>query len=96
MLPKDHPQAPSLAAKAHNRRGDALVLLGRAQEAIAEFDQAQPLAPNDAYVLYNRGRAYLALGKTEEAKADFNAASSDRFDQPKAKKLAQRALAEIH
>ncbi len=95
-LPQDHPQAAPLAAKAHNRRGDALLLLGRAQEAIEEFDQAQPLAPNDAYILYNRGRANLALGKTAEAKADFAAVASDRFDQPKAKKLAQQALAEIH
>jgi hypothetical protein len=95
-LPKDDPQAAPLAAKAHNRRGDALLLLGRREEAIAEFNQALPLAPNDAYVLYNRGRAYLALGKVEQAKADFTAATNDRFDQPKAKKLAQQALAEIH
>ncbi len=95
-LPKDNPQAGPLAAKAHNRRGDALLLLGRAQEAIGEFDQAQPLAPNDAYILYNRGRAYLGLGKIEEAKVNFTAATSDHFDQPKAKKLAQQALTEIH
>ncbi len=95
-LPKENAQAASLAAKAHNRRGDALLLLGRGQEAIGEFDQALPLAPNDAYILYNRGRAYLALGKVEEAKADFTAAMNDRFDQPKAKKLAQQALAEMH
>lgn len=94
-LPQDDSQAALLAAKAHNRRGDALLLLGRAEEAIAEYDQALPLAPNDAYILYNRGRANLALGKTVEAKADLSAAASDRFDQPKAKKLALQALAEI-
>jgi hypothetical protein len=95
-LPKGNPQAAPLAAKAHNRHGDALLLLGRAQDAIGEFDQALPLAPNDAYILYNRGRAYLALGKVEEAKTDFTAATNDRFVQPKAKKLAQQALAGIH
>ncbi len=95
ILPKDDAQSAVLAAKAHNRRGDALLLLDRAQEAIAEFDQAQTLAPNNAYILYNRGRANLALGKTTEAKADFTTAASDRFDQPKAKKLALEALAQI-
>lgn len=81
---------------ARNRRGDALLhLLGRAEEAIAEFDQAQAFAPNDAYILYNRGRAHLALGKTAEAKADFTTAASARFDQPKAKKLALQALASL-
>lgn len=94
-LPAAHPQAAQLAAKAHNRRGDALLLLGHAEEAIAEYDQALPLAPNDAYILYNRGRACLALGKIAEAQADLSAAASDRFDQPKARKLALQALAEI-
>ncbi len=94
-LPPDDSQAAPLAAKAHNRRGDALLLLGRAEEAIAEYDQALPLAPNDAYILYNRGRAHLALGNIAEAKADLSAAASDRFDQPKAKKLALQALAQI-
>ena len=94
-LPKDHPQANILAAKAYNRRGDALLLLGRAKEAIAEFDAALPLAPNDSYILYNRGRAKVAMGDIETAKADFTLASSSQFDQPGAKKLALQALAEI-
>jgi tetratricopeptide (TPR) repeat protein len=95
-LPKDHPLGGALAAKAHNRRGDALLLLGRADEAIAEFDQAAALAPDDAYVLYNRGRANLAIGKMAEAKADFSAAASDRFKQPKARKLALGMLSQVH
>jgi len=94
-LPQHHPQAAPLTAKAHNRRGDALLLLGRAQEALEEFDQALPLAPEDAYILYNRGRANQAVGKIAEAKADFTAAASERFDQPKAKRLASQALSQL-
>ncbi len=92
-MPNDDPLATPLAAKAHNRRGDALLLLGKPEEAFKEYDQAVPLAPNDAYILFNRARANLALEKMAEAKADFTAATNDRFDQPKAKKLASQALA---
>ena len=94
-LPQEDARANPLAAKAHNRRGDALLLLGRSEEALKEFDSALPLAPTDAYVLFNRGRAHLALDQREEAKADFAAAASDKFDQPGAKRLARQALAEM-
>ncbi|MEI8312481.1 MAG: caspase family protein, partial [Verrucomicrobiota bacterium] len=94
-LPQDDARANSLAAKAHNRRGDALLLLGRPDEALKEFDSALPLAPTDAYVLFNRGRAHLALDQRDEAIADFTAAASDKFGQPKAKSLARQALAEM-
>lgn len=94
-LPASDPQAATLAAKAHNRRGDALLLLGRAREALAEFDAARTFDPKDAYILYNRGRANLALGRKDEARSDFTAASEPKFDQPKARKLAQEALAEM-
>lgn len=92
-LPADHAQSAPFAAKAHNRRGDALLLLNRPEEAIVEFDAALPLAPTDAYILYNRGRANLALGKTAEAKADFTGVSHPRFEQATAKRLAREALA---
>ena len=94
-LPLDHPRAASLAAQACNRRGDALLLLGQPEAAIKAFDAAQPLDPDDAYILYNRGRAHLALGDKDSAKADFAAAADPRFDQPKARKLAQQALGEV-
>jgi len=94
-LPEGDPKSSALAAKAHNRRGDALLLLGRADEALAEFDAAQSLDPKDAYVLYNRGRANLALGRKDAARVDFTAAADPKFDQPKARKLAQEALVEL-
>lgn len=90
-----HEQFPLLLAKAHNRRGDALVLLGRAEEALTNYDVALPLTPEDSYILYNRGRAHQALGNRDQARADFTAASSVKFNQPKARQLALKALGEL-
>jgi Caspase domain len=94
-LPADHPDKPELTAKAQNRRGDCLLILGRAEEALAAYNVAIPLVPNDAYPVYNRGRAQLALGRTAEARADFTSASSSRFKQPMARRLSLEALAEL-
>lgn len=94
-LPLDHALATSIAAKVYNRRGDALLILGRAEDAVQAFDAAATLAPDDAYILYNRGRANLVLGDIDRARADFTAASSPPFNQPKAKKLALEALAAL-
>ncbi len=90
-----HPSRSVLTAKAHNRRGDALLLLSRAEEALEAFNLAMPLAPDDAYILYNRGRAHVVLGRSEEARSDFTAASDPRFQQPTARKLAQQALEKL-
>ncbi len=92
-LPAKHPHRAALLAKAHNRRGDALLMLDRPAEARTEFDAAATLAPDDGYIVYNRGRAFLALGKTEEAKADFTKAASTRFKKSGVRKLAAEALA---
>jgi hypothetical protein len=94
-LPPDHAQKILFTAKALNRRGDALLLLGRADEALDAYNAALPLAPDDAYILYNRGRAYIALGKTDSARADFTAAASDKFKQAGARKLALEELAKL-
>ena len=94
-LPEKHSKRPELTAKAQNRRGDCLLILGRAQEALEAYNIAIPLAPNDAYPVYNRGRALLALGRIEEARADFTTVSGTRFRQPKARQLALEALAEL-
>jgi hypothetical protein len=94
-LPPDHEKKALFTAKALNRLGDALLLLGRADEALDAYNAAQPLTPDDSYILYNRARAHLALGNTIEAKADFTAAASAKFNQPKARKLAEEALAKL-
>jgi tetratricopeptide (TPR) repeat protein len=94
-LPREHPQRSALTAKAQNRRGDCLLILGKPEEALVAYNIAIPLAANDSYPVFNRGRAHLALGHTAEAKADFTTASSPKFNQPKARKLALEALAEL-
>jgi hypothetical protein len=91
-LPENHAKKPILTAKAQNRRGDCLLLLGEAREALQAYNIAIPLAPNDSYPVYNRGRAHLALGQHDEAKADFTTASQLKFKQPKARLLALEAL----
>ena len=80
---------------AHNRRGDSLLLIGQADEALEAFNAAQPLASDDAYILYNRARAHLALGDRDNARADLQAASDPKFNQPKARELAQNLLDEM-
>jgi uncharacterized caspase-like protein len=94
-LPKDDARSRDVLAKAHNRRGDCLMLLGRAREALQAYNTAMPLAPGDAYIVYNRGCANLALGDHEAAKADFKSASDPRSNQPGARKLAAAALANL-
>lgn len=92
-LPPDHAQKTSLSAKAQNRRGDCLLLLERPADALTAYQEAVRLAPDDSYPVFNRGRAQRALGHLEEAKVDFTTASSIKFNQPKARKLALAALA---
>lgn len=94
-LPKEHAAYTALMAKAHNRRGDALLLLGRPEEAVDEFSAALALTPNDAYILYNRGRAHLTLNRKDEARKDLRAATNPRLNQPKARQLAEGVLAGI-
>jgi hypothetical protein len=94
-LPPDHAKKILFTAKALNRRGDTLLLLGRADEALDAYNAALPLTPDDAYILYNRGRAHLALGSTDAAKADFTEAASTKYHQLKARKLAEDALAKL-
>jgi len=95
VLPKDHARAKEFLAKAQNRRGDSLLILGRPQEALGAYNAAITLAPGDAYVIYNRGRAHLALGDKVAAKADFKAASDPRFKQPGARRLAAETLRQM-
>lgn len=94
-LPPDHEKKIPFTAKALNRRGDTLLLLGRADEALEAYNAALPLTPDDSYILYNRGRAHLALGSTDAAKSDFTEAASTKYHQLKARKLAEEALAKL-
>ena len=92
-VPSENPQRSLLTAQTHNRRGDALLLLGKNEDALAAFDAALTLAPDDGYFLYNRGTALLALGKKEEAREIFIKVSAKNSKQPGARKLALATLA---
>ena len=62
-------------ATVYSNRGLALQRLGRLDEALASYDQALVLAPQDSSVLadahYNRGIALQALQRLDEACASF-------------------------
>jgi len=94
-LPEENPQRAELSAKAWNRLGDSQFLSGSTDKAVQSYDSAIELAPTDSYPIYNRGRAKLALGRNDEAKVDFTTASDPKFNQPKARKLAIKALSEM-
>jgi len=94
-LPPDHAKKAPLTAKAENRRGDCLMLFGRADDALDAYNGALSLTPEDAYILYNRGRAHQAMGNADGARADFTAAANEKLSQPGARKLATAALAAL-
>ena len=54
-----------------SNRGAALQLLGRFEEALASYDAALALEPDNAVLLYNRGRTLQDLGRFEEALASY-------------------------
>src|ERR1700728_4072899 len=57
-----------------SNRGAALQLLSRYEEALASYDQALALQPNDAVLHYNRGRTLQDLSQFEEALASYDQA----------------------
>ena len=48
--------------------------MGRYQEAIADYDEAIRLQPDDAEAYSNRGNAKAALGRKDEARQDLETA----------------------
>lgn len=58
----------------HSVMGSILQRQKRYGEAIAEYNQALELVPEDITSLTNRGEIYMQHGLIDEAKADFNKA----------------------
>ena len=63
-------------APAYNNRGNALLDLGRAQEALASYNKALSLKSDYPSAHNNRGNALLALERLEEALASYDKALS--------------------
>lgn len=61
-------------ANIYNDRGVAKWRLGRAREAIEDFNEAVMLFPSYSVVYNNRGNALMDLGRPDEAIADFDRA----------------------
>ena len=59
---------------AHYNRGNALLALGRAGEALDSYDRALALEPDHFDTLNNRGNALLRLGRAGEALASYEQA----------------------
>jgi tetratricopeptide (TPR) repeat protein len=62
-------------AKEHAGQGQELARAGKAEEALAEFDQALALDPYSTEALYGRGLIYQAQNRHEQAIEDFTAAN---------------------
>ena len=60
--------------KRTTNRGNAKAELGRHEEAIADYDEAIELNPENALAYNNRGNAKANLGRHEEAIADYDRA----------------------
>ncbi len=70
--------------QAWNNRGIALGNLGRLEEAIASYDQALEIKPDDEQAWYNRGVALSNLGRYEEAIASYDQALKIKPDKDQA------------
>jgi len=66
---EDKPRASVLA-----RRGETYRLLGKYEEALADFHRAVELNSDDAWALALRGESYRLMGKYEEALSSLNRA----------------------
>ena len=66
---------PSPDSKAHVLRGLALYDLNQYEEALAEYDKAIRLNPQDAEAHFHRGNALRALGRYHEAVAAWEEAT---------------------
>jgi tetratricopeptide (TPR) repeat protein len=74
--PKSAPTGASVAeAQTATTRGDILERYGKTEQALAEFDHAIALDPNNAHALYRRGLLYQSEQQHELAIDDFTAAN---------------------
>ena len=73
--PKAASEVSVSEAQTHTRQGEALARARKSQEALAEFDQAIGLDPNNPQALFGRGLLYQAEQQHQLAIDDFTAAN---------------------
>ncbi len=71
---EDAKQKPKARGVAFYNRGNAYVLKGDHDKAVADFDEALKLEPKNASIYNNRGNARSDKGESDAAMADFDAA----------------------
>lgn len=71
---EDAKQKPKARGVAFYNRGNAYVLKGDHDKAVADFDEALKLEPKNASIYNNRGNARGDKGESDAAMADFDAA----------------------
>ena len=77
-------------AQAATTHGEALARSGKTEDALAEFDKAITLDPNNAEALYNRGLIYQTERQHQLAIDDFTSASG--LTPQRAEPLLGRAI----
>jgi tetratricopeptide (TPR) repeat protein len=93
-LYKQNQIAKVITSVDYHNRGRAKFQLGKKEEAIADYDLAIKINPNNSLAYYNRGNAKFNLGKKEEATVDYQE-SARLYLQQGRKKDYQDALDRI-
>ena len=86
---------PAIGLADHFLRGNAFYEAGDFEKAIAEYNAALDLEPDDPATLTNRGAALDSLGRHEEALADHNRSLELRPDDPDTLNNRGGALAKL-
>jgi tetratricopeptide (TPR) repeat protein len=85
---------PAIGFPDHFLRGNAFYIAGGFEKALAEYNAALAVRPDDPDTLNNRGAALIHLGRYEEALVDCSRALELRPDDPDT--LTNRGAALIH
>jgi tetratricopeptide (TPR) repeat protein len=65
---------PTLRDRIRAVRGQTYLVMGRYDQALADFNRAIEVDPEDAWAIGSRGQTYRLMGRYDEALADLNRA----------------------
>ena len=82
-------------AEAHSGRANALAELGRDDDALAAFDHALRLKPDDAETIFDRGRLLSDMGRLEDAITAYRSVLTYLSDNPDLHNDLGNALARV-